>query len=157
MTCCKFELPTLLVLLAIGVCNSVYVRQGNTPNTSYPDSVPPPPSVPGVPHAVVPETYLFRGNFVPLFTGTPFPISILVTHTSLTSVTISLEAFNSIEFEVSYNNVSGVVNEVVPVTATSRRGTPDQMDAEAKVKNIIGSIQQIAFEKDGTIQLITVS
>lgn len=127
----------------------------NVQRLSFDQQLPTPSSPSVVTRHVVKETYMSGGQFQPLFIGAPFPIRVETQQTYNGFIKVALKGINTFNFDIKYNKNDGWVSSVTSTGSTQKYVTYEQMDAENKVKKLILSCQQLAFEKDNRLQFIT--
>lgn len=100
---------------------------------------------------VIAESYHENGRLQPLFTGSPFRVSLHTMGVHGKTQTVVLQAVNTAVYEFSYSSADGKVQSVRLISATDMTGTPEQMATENKIKNLIAHCQQASLDKDGTL------
>lgn len=107
-------------------------------------------------YELLPETYMENGQYIPLFPGsTPSsPITVDFQEASPGYAEVTLHAANTKRWTVEFNPADGWVRRVSPGTSTLMTGTPEMMDVETRLGNIISKLMQVAFERDGMIHFI---
>lgn len=104
---------------------------------------------------VVPETCFIHGNFEPLYSGDPFPISVRYSQPRRGFMDLQVVAINTFKYAITYNEADGWVAHVTLVGETNRKVSTRQFETELILRKIFSNVQQIAFEKDGRVQFIS--
>lgn len=105
--------------------------------------------------SVVPESYFQNGQLQSLFSGKSFPVTIQTVRQGESSLKVTLKALNTISYALLFNGADGTVTKVESGDETRIVGTPEQMETERKIKEIIAKCRKIEVKDNGALQFIT--